>query len=74
MRSTKAARNGVVDRLDDLGIARFVFTSTCSNYGIHDSARLATEDSVLNPQSLYAHTKIAVEEHLLDRAAELDGS
>ena len=33
---------------------RFVFTSTCSNYGIHDSARLATENSELNPQSLYA--------------------
>ena len=64
--------NGVVDRLDDLGIARFVYTSTCSNYGIHDSARLATEGSRLNPQSLYAHTKIAAEEHVLDRAADMD--
>jgi nucleoside-diphosphate-sugar epimerase len=61
----------VVDRLDDLGIRRFVFTSTCSNYGIHESAELATEESALNPQSLYAETKIAVEQHVLGRAAEL---
>lgn len=62
---------GVVDHLDDLGVARFVFASTCSNYGIHDSSELATEDSELNPQSLYAETKIAVERHVLDRAAAL---
>jgi nucleoside-diphosphate-sugar epimerase len=61
----------VIDRLDDLGIARFVFTSTCSNYGIHESSRLATEESELNPQSLYAHTKIATEDYLLGRASEL---
>lgn len=55
----------VADRLDELGISRLVFTSTCSNYGIHDTALLATEGSELNPQSLYADTKIAVEDHLL---------
>jgi nucleoside-diphosphate-sugar epimerase len=51
-----------------------VFTSTCSNYGIHTSSQLATEDSELNPQSLYARTKIAVEEYLLARADELSSS
>jgi nucleoside-diphosphate-sugar epimerase len=61
----------IVDHLDDMGIRRFVFTSTCSNYGIHESSRLATEESALNPQSLYAHTKIEVEKHVLDRAGEL---
>ncbi len=61
----------IVDRLDDLGISRFVFTSTCSNYGIHESSTLADEESALNPQSLYARTKIAVEEYLLSRGAEL---
>lgn len=62
---------GIIDRLDDLGIRRFVFTSTCSNYGIHESSRLATEESELNPQSLYAQTKIAVEGYVLERANEL---
>ena len=61
----------LIDQLDGLGISRFVFTSTCSNYGIHESSRLATEDSALNPQSLYAETKIAVEQHVLGRAHEL---
>ena len=67
----EAGAQAVIDRLDEFGIGRFVFTSTCSNYGIHDSARLADEGSELNPQSLYARTKIAVEEYLLARAVEL---
>jgi nucleoside-diphosphate-sugar epimerase len=62
----------LIDHLDDLGVQRFVFTSTCSNYGIHESAQLATEESALNPQSLYARTKIAVEQYVLDRASGLD--
>jgi nucleoside-diphosphate-sugar epimerase len=59
----------IIDRLDELGVKRLVFTSTCSNYGIHDGARAADEESELNPQSLYARTKIEVEEHLLASAA-----
>lgn len=70
----QAGVQAIIDRLDELGVGRFVFTSTCSNYGIHDSARLATEQSELNPQSLYARTKIAVEEYLLCRAGALAGS
>jgi nucleoside-diphosphate-sugar epimerase len=62
----------IVDRLDELGVKRFVFTSTCSNYGIHDSDSLADETSALNPQSLYAETKIQVEQHVLARAAGSD--
>ncbi len=56
---------GIIERLDELGVGRFVFTSTCSNYGIHDSATLADEESELNPQSLYARTKIDLERHIL---------
>jgi nucleoside-diphosphate-sugar epimerase len=55
----------IVDGLDSLGVERFVFTSTCSNYGIHDSTTLADEESELNPQSLYAETKIDMENHIL---------
>jgi nucleoside-diphosphate-sugar epimerase len=55
----------IVDSLDAQGVERFVFTSTCSNYGIHDSATLADEESELNPQSLYARTKIDLERHIL---------
>ena len=49
----------------DLGVERFVFASTYSNYGLSPDGKPVTEDSPLNPQSLYAETKIASEEFLL---------
>jgi nucleoside-diphosphate-sugar epimerase len=49
----------------DLGVERFVFASTYSNYGLSADGKPVTEDSPLNPQSLYAETKIAAEEFLL---------
>jgi nucleoside-diphosphate-sugar epimerase len=48
------------------GVGRFVFASTCSNYGkMVDTSVLATEDSELRPVSLYAETKVGVEKQLL---------
>lgn len=47
------------------GVRRFVFTSTCSNYGVSSPDELADENSPLNPLSLYAETKIAAEKGLL---------
>lgn len=49
----------------DLGVERFVFASTYSNYGLSEDGKPVTEESPLNPQSLYAETKIAAEEFLL---------
>ena len=49
----------------DLGVERFVFASTYSNYGLSADGKPVTEESPLNPQSLYAETKIAAEEFLL---------
>ncbi len=51
----------------DLGVNRFVFASTYSNYGLSKDGKPVTEESPLNPQSLYAETKIAAEEFLLDQ-------
>jgi nucleoside-diphosphate-sugar epimerase len=65
VRVNQDGARSIIDSLDELGVQRFVFTSTCSNYGIHDPSTLATETSDLNPQSLYAKTKINVENHLL---------
>jgi len=48
-----------------LGAERFVFGSTYSNYGMSVDGKPVTEESPLNPQSLYAETKIAAEEFLL---------
>ena len=48
------------------GVRRFVFASTCSNYGrMEDPEGYVTEDSPLTPVSLYAETKVAVERALL---------
>jgi len=49
----------------DLDVERFVFASTYSNYGLSENGRPVTEETPLNPQSLYAETKIAAEEFLL---------
>ena len=40
------------------GVEKFIFASTCSNYGIVNLDIAAKEDSELNPTSLYAETKI----------------
>lgn len=48
------------------GVKRFVFASTCSNYGkMEDPEGFVNEDSQLAPVSLYAETKVAVEKFLL---------
>lgn len=45
---------------------RFIFASTCSNYGrMADPAAFVDEASPLRPVSLYARTKVAVEEAVL---------
>jgi nucleoside-diphosphate-sugar epimerase len=51
----------------DIGVERLVFASTYSNYGLSEDGKPVTEESALNPQSLYAETKIAAEEFLLSQ-------
>jgi nucleoside-diphosphate-sugar epimerase len=61
----QAASVALVDAAVKKGVGRFIFASTCSNYGrMADVSRLATEDQDLLPVSLYAETKVAVENHL----------
>jgi nucleoside-diphosphate-sugar epimerase len=55
----------------DAGVQRFIFASTCSNYGrMKDPAQLVDETSELAPVSLYAETKVAVERATLALAQE----
>lgn len=51
------------------GVKRFVFASTCSNYGVSAPDALVDENAELNPVSVYAETKVAAEGILLDAAA-----
>lgn len=48
-------------------VERFVFASTYSNYGLSPDGKPVTEESPLNPQSLYAETKIAAEQYLREQ-------
>jgi len=57
----------VFEQSADLGVARFVFASTYSNYGLAANGKPVTEESPLNPQSIYAETKIAAEKFLLSQ-------
>jgi nucleoside-diphosphate-sugar epimerase len=50
------------------GVERFVFASTCSNYGKLNGNALATEEWELRPVSLYAETKVAAELDVLAAA------
>lgn len=61
------AVEAVFEQAVDLGVERFVFSSTYSNYGLSPEGKPVTEESPLNPQSLYAETKIAAEEFLLSQ-------
>jgi nucleoside-diphosphate-sugar epimerase len=62
------ATKTVFGQAADLGVERFIFASTYSNYGMSTDGAV-TEDSPLHPQSLYAETKIAAEEYLLGERA-----
>lgn len=50
-------------------VDRLLFASTCSVYGASRNGELLTENSPLNPVSLYAETKLKSEEALLSKAA-----
>ena len=51
---------------NEMGIKKFVFASTCSNYGkMEDPDVYVTEDTELAPVSLYAETKVEAEKYLL---------
>ncbi|WP_348260857.1 NAD(P)-dependent oxidoreductase [Telmatobacter sp. DSM 110680] len=57
----------LIEESQKAGVNRFVFASTCSNYGrMKDPNVYVDEESELSPVSLYAETKVAVEKALLD--------
>lgn len=54
------------DAANKAGVSKFVFASTCSNYGkMKDSSVYVNEESEINPISLYAETKVEFENYLL---------
>lgn len=70
--NSEGARS-VFDAAIESGAERFVFTSTCSNYGLRDSEEPATEDSELAPLSLYAEAKVEFEQYVLTKRDDWSG-
>ena len=64
-----AMRNmhAVVHFAERLGVERFLFFSTCSNYGAANAGVLLDENASLDPLSTYARTKVAAEVSALSR-------
>ena len=52
------------------GVPRFVYTSSCSIYGVADGGAYKTEESELNPQTAYAKCKVLVERDLSGLASD----
>jgi len=48
-------------------LKRFVFASSCSVYGSNEHVKFLTEDSELNPVSLYAITRVESENYILSK-------
>ena len=71
-RSTNLEGSKLFYRLaNEAGVQRFIFASTCSNYGkMDDPDSYVTEDSKLAPVSLYAETKVGVEKYLMSQSRD----
>ncbi len=56
----------LLDRCIQIGIPKFIFASTCSNYGkMDDPDAYVDENSKLAPVSLYAELKVKFEKYML---------
>lgn len=56
-----------IDLISKLQIDRFIFVSTCSNYGLIPNDKLADETFTLKPLSLYAEAKVNAEQYILNK-------
>jgi nucleoside-diphosphate-sugar epimerase len=56
----------LLDKSIEIGIKKFIFSSTCSNYGKMDNSdSYVDEESNLSPVSLYAELKVKFENYML---------
>ncbi len=56
----------LIEKCKQIGVSKFLFASTCSNYGkMDDSNKYVDENSELAPISLYAQLKVKFEKYML---------
>ena len=61
-----------IDNCNNKRLDRVVFVSTCSNYGIIKENELADENFDLKPLSLYAKSKVEIENYILNLKGSVD--
>jgi len=64
----QVATINLFNKATEMKIQKFIFASSCSNYGMLEGA-VATEETQVEPTSIYASTKVASEKYLLDSKA-----
>lgn len=64
MKTNLEATRKIIELAIKKKIRKFVFASTCSNYGKNIGQKPATEQFELKPLSLYANTKVQIENYL----------
>jgi|TARA_B100001093_G_C26840233_1_gene1020216 nucleoside-diphosphate-sugar epimerase len=63
----------LIDRSQRAGVSKFIFASTCSNYGkMDDPEAYVDENSKLAPVSIYAELKVKFEKYMLSEIKKLD--
>ncbi len=55
----------LIDLVSVKNVDRFIFVSTCSNYGLQKSNELANESTELQPLSLYSKSKVNAENYIM---------
>ena len=65
------ANNKLAKKAEEKGIDRYIFSSTCSNYGLSEADKMLDENAKLDPISLYAETKVNSEKILLEQLPKL---
>jgi nucleoside-diphosphate-sugar epimerase len=63
---------GLFEACERHGVRRFLFASTCSNYGRMEAGGMLDESAPLRPVSLYAELKVKFEQYLLQRSTPVD--
>jgi nucleoside-diphosphate-sugar epimerase len=64
----------LIEKSKDSGVSKFIFASTCSNYGkMDDPKAYVDENSKLAPVSLYAELKVKFEKYILNEMRKIDG-
>lgn len=69
-RTNVEATKKLIDVSQRKNVKHFIYISTCSNYGKVPENEYATEETSLNPLSLYAETKVQMESYLMNEVKD----